>query len=391
MSIQVRLLGGFGEKGRTSVAVRLDGGPRVLFDLGIKVGANGADYYPALGGSVDDIEAVFISHAHEDHVGALAWLLAKGWRGRILMTRETLAEAPATLAGYADPADLAKNPLPRERIELFAPGDSLAAGGLSVATGRSGHVVGGVWFAVGGGGSRLVYTADVVPESAVFVMDPIPACDLLVFDASYGADPVSGVERAAAFAGWVGAHPQGCLLPTPLSGRSLELIATLATPFAVHAAMRPALVAQIEAGGALAPGIADVLRHRLSAAADWREGEPLPRCPLLCDDGMGKAGPSARLLPLAAGQAWPVLLTGHLPAGSPGERLHAEGRADWIRMPTHPTLAGNLAIWEGAGRPAALGHSCGPADLEALKPHIPALRAEYRTGDRLAVPQGRSA
>jgi len=391
MSMQVELLGGFGEKGRTSIAVRRDGGPRVLFDLGIKVGASGPEYYPALAGPVDDIEAVFISHAHEDHVGALAWLLAKGWRGRILMTRETLAEAPATLAGYADPVDLANSPFPRERIELFAPGDTVAAGGLSVATGRSGHVVGGVWFAIAGGGHRLVYTADVVPESAVFVMDPVPACDLLVFDASYGADPVSGAERAAAIADWIGAHPQGCLLPTPLSGRSLELIATLATPFAVHAGMRPALEAQIGAGAALSEGIAGVLRRRMSAAADWRDGDPLPHCPLLCDDGMGKAGPSALLLPLAASQAYPVLLTGHLPSGSPGERLHARGRADWIRMPTHPTLAGNLAIWEGAGRPAALGHSCGLADLEALKRHIPALRAEYRTGDRLAVPQGKDA
>lgn len=389
MSMQVELLGGFGEKGRTCLAVRLADGPRIVFDLGIKVGASGAEYYPALEAPLDDIEAVLISHAHEDHVGALAWLLARGWRGRILMTEETLAEAPTTLAGYADPDHLAQLSLASERVEIFAPGDRLSAGGLSIATGRSGHVVGGVWFAAEGGGRRLVYTADVVPESAVFVMDPVPECDLLVFDASYGADPVSGSERAAAIAEWVAAHPQGCLLPTPLSGRSLELIAILSNPFAVHADMRPALEAQIEAGAALAPGIADPLRRRLSEAASWRDGDPLPKCPLLCDDGMGKAGPSARLLPLAASVGHPILLTGHLPAGSPGERLHSQGKADWIRMPTHPTLSGNLAIWEGAGRPAAIGHSCGPADLDALKAHMPALSSERRTGDRLTVPQGR--
>jgi phosphoribosyl 1,2-cyclic phosphodiesterase len=383
--MQVDLLGGFGEKGRTCLSVRRPSG-RLLFDLGIKVGATGAEYYPALDGALDDIEAVLISHAHEDHIGALSWLLAKGFRGRILMTAETKAEAPATLAGYADPADLARHPFPAEAIELFEPGESLRIDGLEIATGRSGHVVGGVWFAIDDGSRKLVYCADVVPESTVFVMDPMPACDLLVFDASYGADPVSGHQRAAAIAAWVAAHPQGCLLPTPLSGRSLELMAALPIPFAVHADMRSALEAQIEAGAALLPGIADTLRRRLAAASDWRDGDPLPRCPLLCDDGMGKAGPSARLLPLADAANYPILLSGHLPAGSPGERLHAQGRAGWIRMPTHPTLPGNTGIWEKAGRPAAIGHSCPPADLAALKPHIQALRAECRTGDSVSVP-----
>lgn len=385
MTMRVDLLGGFGEKGRTCIAVRRPSG-RVLFDLGIKVGATGAEYYPALDCPADDIEAVLISHAHEDHIGALPWLLGQGFRGRILMTAETKAEAPATLAGYADSRDLARHPFPADAVELFEPGDILEAGGLKIATGRSGHVVGGVWFAVDDGGRRVVYSADVVPESTVFVMDPMPSCDLLVFDASYGADPVSGAARAASIADWIAAHPQGCLLPTPLSGRSLELMAVLAAPFAVHAAMRPALETQIAAGAALLPGIADTLHRRLAAASDWLDGDPLPPRPLLCDDGMGKAGPSARLLPLAEAAGYPVLLTGHLPADSPGERLHAAGRADWIRMPTHPTLAGNVAIWEGAGRPAAIGHSCPPADLVALRRHIPTLRTDHRTGDSVAVP-----
>ncbi len=388
MSMRVDLLGGFGEKGHTSIAVR-HCGRRILFDLGIKVGASGPDYYPALQGPLHDIDAVFISHAHEDHVGALAWLLSKGWRGRILMTKETCAEAPATLAGYADARDLRGYPFPYEHVELFEPGDALRLGELVVGTGRSGHVVGGVWFAIEGEGRRLVYCADVVPESAVFVMDPMPECDLLVLDASYGADPVSGSERAKAIAEWVAGHHGGCLLPTPLSGRSLELMAVLDGPFAVHRGMRASLQAQIGAVAALKPGIADMLRARLDAASDWADGDPLPSCPLLADDGMGKAGPSARLLPLADGVSHPVLLTGHLPAGSPGAFMHEAGRADWIRMPTHPTLAGNVGIWERAGRPMTLGHSCGPTDLEALKRHIPSLRAELRTGDSVAIPETR--
>lgn len=379
MTMRVDLLGGFGEKGRTSIAIS-NSKQRIMLDAGIKVGAAGAEYYPALVDGVGDIDAVLISHAHEDHVGALSWLLSKGYRGRILMTAETRDEAPSTLEGYADPIDLARFPFPTDRIELFEPGDTLSMGGLEVATGRSGHVVGGVWFAVEDGSRRIVYSADVVPDSKVFVMDAMPRCDLLVFDASYGADPVSGPARAEAIAAWVANHADGCLLPTPLSGRSLELMAVMKGPFAIHASMRASLAAQIEAHAALHAEVVPLLRQRLTEAADWNDGEPLPGCPLLADDGMGKAGPSAMLLPLAATTPYPILLTGHLPAGSPGEMLHTADRADWIRMPTHPTLSGNLAIWEGAGRPPALGHSCPSATLADLASHIPSLRTDLCTG-----------
>ena len=376
--MEIGLFGGFGEKGRVSVAVR-SAGTCLLLDAGIKVGARGPDYHPRLVWPAGEIDALLVSHAHEDHVGALAWLLAQGFCGRILMTAETFGEAPATLGGYADPADLAAHPLPRERIELFEPGETLSIGGMSVETGRSGHVVGGVWFAVDDGSRRLVHCGDVVPDSGVFVMDPVPPCDLIALDASYGADPISGKERAEAIAGWIEAHSGGCLLPTPLSGRSLELMAVIPGDFAIHASMRDALATQIAAGSAVSPAAAAVLAGRLKSAPDWTDDQPLPALPLLADDGMGKAGPSARLLPRADAEGFPVLLTGHLPEGSPARLLHEAGRAGWIRMPTHPTLPGNVAIWEGAGRPAALGHSCAPAELAALAAHIPSLRADSRT------------
>ena len=55
----------------------------------------------------------------------------------------------------------------------------------------------------------LVYSGDVVPDSSVFVMDTIPDCDLLMLDASYGADPVAGATRAKAIAAWIEDHADG--------------------------------------------------------------------------------------------------------------------------------------------------------------------------------------
>lgn len=382
--MEIGLFGGFGEKGRTSIAAR-SGATCLLMDAGIKVGAGDADYHPSLVWPASDIDALLITHAHEDHVGALAWLQGQGFRGRIFMTAETIQEAPATLTAYARPADLKANPFPRGQIEIFEPGETLSIGGFKVGTGRSGHVVGGIWFAVDDGSRRLVHCGDVVPDSDVFLMDPIPQCDLVALDASYGDDPVPGAERAGAIAQWIEAHPHGCLLPTPLSGRSLELMAAFPAVFAIHASMRDALRAQIAADAALRPGVAQRLQDRLDAALDWRDDDALPAMPLLADDGMGKAGPSARLLPRAEESGYPVLLTGHLPEGSPGHVLHAAGKADWIRMPTHPTRPGNVAIWQGAGRPAAIGHSCPLDGIEALGRHIPGLRTDARTGQTFTL------
>lgn len=387
----VDLQGGFGEKGRTSLRVS-DGRTRIVLDAGIKVGARGEDYYPLLTGPVEQIDALFISHAHEDHMGALCRILSLGYRGPVFMTVETRAEMLATLEQYADPGDLRRFPPRDEQIRLFRPGDGMTVKTLGIATGHSGHVAGGVWFCVSGAGRCVAYAADMVPRSTVFRIEPLPPCDLLVLDASYGADPIPGEERAGQIAAWVAAHRAGCLLPTPLSGRSLELIALLEAPFAIEAGMRAPLAAQIAAAEALQPGQAKRLGDKLASARDWRSNAPLPDCPLLVHDGMGVAGPARRAILAAESEAYPVLLTGHLPDGSPGAVLAADGRADWIRMPTHPTMPENVALWAAAGRPLAFGHSCDPQTLCALHEQISTLDTQARTGARYIIGEaGRDA
>lgn len=388
--LTLHLQGGFGEKGRTSLGLD-DGRTRIVLDAGIKVGAAGDDYYPLPLLVPDSVDALLISHAHEDHVGALCRLSARGYRGPVFMTAQTRAEMAGTLEQYADADDLRRFAPPEGSIELFRPGDTLRIGGLSIATGASGHVAGGVWFAVSAGESRVVYAADMVPASRVFDMAMPPACDMLVLDASYGTDPVPAATRGARIAAWVADHAGGCLMPTPLSGRSLELMAVLDRPFAIAHGMRAPLEAQI-APGVLRPGMAEALRARLDAAVDWQVGSPFPAMPLLVHDGMGVAGPARPALEAAVAAGLPILLSGHLPAGSPGARLAAQGRADWIRMPTHPTLDENVALWQALGRPTALGHSCDAATLAELGRFIPALDASARTGQAIVIgKEGRRA
>ena len=381
--MRIDLYGGFGEKGRTCLGVE-SGGYRLLLDAGVKISARGTDdYYPAISAAaLKAIDAIVVTHGHEDHVAALGWLIARGFDGRIFMTPETQSAAEISLASYALPEHLAL--FRRAALERLPIGvDALRLGPLRISTGRSGHIAGGVWCRIDDGRGSFDYCGDVVPASPVFAMDPVPRCQAIVIDASYGDDDVPARGRAAEIVAWIAARPDGCVLPTPLYGRSAELLAIMPGPMALAPGMRNALRAQIESSGWLVDGIAHRMTERLVAAVDWRDGDALPRTALLCHDGMGISGPSHDILVDAAAHAWPTLFTGHLPANSPGERMVARGQATWIRLPTHPTLPENLAIAAASDAGIVLGHSCERALLARLTRHLPRLRADVATGDGL--------
>ncbi len=377
--MKLHLYGGFAEKGRTSIGVEA-GGARVIVDVGINTSATGADYYPRISREhLAATDAIIVTHAHEDHIGALGWCLANGFAGRVFMTAEAKADAAAIWETYAEPAHHRLAAM--ARIEPLPCPGMLALAGLKVTTGRSGHIAGGSWCWLDDGRTTLGYCGDVVPASPVFAMDPAPPCDALVIDASYGEDRVAFTDRANAVTVWVRAHPH-CILPTPLQGRSLELLAVLDGPLALASGIRAALAAQIEAHAWLRPGIADALSHRLAAAADWTDGTPWPSGVLLCHDGMGMGGPAKAILSRAQQDGHPVLLTGHLPVGSLGKAMLDGGRASWLRLPTHPTLPENVALAAASRARIVFGHSADAASMRGLRSHIPSLRDAAATGDQ---------
>lgn len=383
--MRVALYGGFAEKGRTCLGVECDG-YRLLLDAGVNTSARGsAGYYPEIDAlALREFDAILITHAHEDHVAALGWFIACGFRGRIFMTPETRRESETSVADYAEPAHGAMaRAAAVERLRVG--NDVLQLGPLRISTGRSGHVAGGVWCRIDDGRASLVYCGDIAPGSPVFTMDRIARCDALVLDASYADDATSASRRTAQIAEWVAAHRQGCVLPTPLYGRSAELLAIIPGPIALATGMRDALGAQLACIDWLVDGRAGELLARLAAAADWRANDPFPRGALLCHDGMGIRGTSPHILRTADEEMQPTLFTGHLPASSAGERMVAAGRAAWIRLPTHPTLPENVALVAGCAPATVLGHSCDRAALTRVATHIPRMRADLATGAFLDV------
>jgi len=92
--ITVLSLGGFKQVGRSAILVTT-AESKILLDCGIHPGArNPIDMYPRLDWanlSLDELDAVIISHAHLDHSGFLPFLFKYGYKGPVYCTEPTLS------------------------------------------------------------------------------------------------------------------------------------------------------------------------------------------------------------------------------------------------------------------------------------------------------------
>jgi len=92
-SLMVSFLGGVEQVGRSSVLVSSDES-KVLLDSGVNPGAsNRSFFFPRFDyelSDFDSLDAIVISHAHLDHIGALPFAIKYGYEGPIYMTEPTL-------------------------------------------------------------------------------------------------------------------------------------------------------------------------------------------------------------------------------------------------------------------------------------------------------------
>lgn len=385
--MNIEFLGGFGEKGRTSLGLSSPGAS-IILDVGINTNdgdaaSPGATYYPAASPArLAATDAIIISHAHEDHIGAMGWCIAQGFRGRFFMTAETYREMDVCLTAYAEPEHRAL--ALDAQIEIFQPHEAVTLGPLTIKSGRSGHTVGGVWLHVSDGKKSVAYCGDIVPGSLVLAMDTMAYADLLVLDGSYADDTVRTADRVAAIKRFVTEHPY-VLVPTPLSGKPLELLMAIDGPVSIHASMRASLLDQAEQTEWVRTEAKTLLASRLKAATDWNYGEPWPAGCLLAHDGMGMGGPSRALIARAAAESIAIMLTGHLPKGSPAQKLHAQNRATWLRLPTHPVLSENLALVQALNPAKIVAHSCDRTGLDAMQTLMPSNFVIVQTGDVMEI------
>jgi len=176
MGIKIVALGAGQDVGRSCLIVSI-GGKNIMLDCGMHMGYSDERRFPDFqyigsGNLTHSIDAVFISHFHLDHCGALPYFSEVcGYDGPIIMTHPTKAVAPILLEDF-------------RRVMEAKPGDSAAFTEKMIADCMkkvrgvglnevvrvdedieckayyAGHVLGAAMFYIRVGGESLLYTGD---------------------------------------------------------------------------------------------------------------------------------------------------------------------------------------------------------------------------------------
>ncbi|OOC58873.1 MBL fold metallo-hydrolase [Paenibacillus ihbetae] len=250
--MKLKVWGGAGEHGR-SAYVLSGSGIKLLLDCGVK--REGSGEYPLIEAEmIPHLDAVFLSHAHEDHSVAIPLLYRLGYTGEVWTTRKTASQAAAYLEkwrafagkvgalpyGEADCLAIQYRYLDEEadRLTWFE-----VIPGVEAMWGRSGHMAGSVWLLIRTEGKLIFYSGDYTTESMLLQADcpslaprkdringGLPAAidvDLAIIDAAYGTDAETQEEKLKQLAETVRCVVRKggkVLLPVPAAGRGQEMM-----------------------------------------------------------------------------------------------------------------------------------------------------------------------
>ena len=320
--MELFIAGGVGEHGRSSFYVQ---GETICFlvDCG-KMADTPEDPYPRLtGGQIRRLDAVFLTHSHADHTGALPWLYKSGFSGSVIAAGETLRQLP-----FAVPESLS--------LEDICPAGAGQLQGLTIRWGRSGHCAGSVWYHFTEKNSSLFFSGDYTEDTQVYACDPIrdQIAGLAVLDCAYGLDEtpyeaacdrlVRETERL------LDAHAL-LLFPVPKYGRGLELLKLFSdrlqgVSYYADDIFLQNLAGQ-RAGGFWYRPVK--INTSVSPYSGQTRGIVFVSDPQLRTAAARTA--AARVLSLGAG----AVMTGTLEKGSYSEKLFQTGKMELLRYPVH--------------------------------------------------------
>lgn len=230
--VSITSLGGSGEDSRNCFLVR-SGERCFLLDCGVRREiAEVSTVYPLLTEEIaKSLEAVIISHAHEDHTAALPYLYELGCRCPVYASPETIALIPSFLNKWIAYVKENGGELPFSEENAgklsFRPISELP---FPVRTGRDGHVIGGLWYRFELDGHSLLFTGDLTYDSLLLEADPLPEAEILIIDSAYAGktlDQSAQYEKLLESARTVTAEGGKLLLPVPANGRGIDMLVYL--------------------------------------------------------------------------------------------------------------------------------------------------------------------
>ncbi len=204
--MQVIFVGGASGVGASCLAVEI-AGQWMIVDAGVRVDRK-SDPLPDLALlEGKDIRAIFVTHAHADHIGALPLVHQAFPTAPIFASRATgllmevmLADALKIMNRRAAeemeiplyPPELVGSML--NQVRPLPVGETLTLPqlpGVSISASRAGHIAGAVSFGFSGSDGTLVVSGDISSTPQRTVLGALPPsverCDLLVLESTYGA------------------------------------------------------------------------------------------------------------------------------------------------------------------------------------------------------------
>lgn len=200
--MKIKMHGATKEVGRSCIEVTyktLGSQKRFLFDSGVKIDPKGM-FHPSNIEKVNELDAVFISHAHLDHTGHLPNLLHEGLDCPIFCTAATKDTAQILLEdahkiemsehehpGY-DQADIEKVSSMMKPVNYLA--ENRVSPSMISKFYDAGHIPGSSSILVNAEGKNILYTGDIKTESTLLLkgadtnyQEPV---DVLIIESTYG-------------------------------------------------------------------------------------------------------------------------------------------------------------------------------------------------------------
>lgn len=177
---------------------------RVLVDCGLFQGDRfaGEENRKAFAYDPASIDALFVTHAHSDHIGRIPKLAKEGFRGSIYSTPETREIA---ILMFDDAlAIMRRESSDRKETMLYEHDDVARAllqwktvgydvpleisAGVTVVARDAGHILGSAYFVFARDGKRIVFSGDLGNSPSLLLRDtqPLERADYLLMESVYG-------------------------------------------------------------------------------------------------------------------------------------------------------------------------------------------------------------